>query len=180
MRKEHAAVGPAREGGEVGEHRRAPVGVTRDGVVLDAVPEGDAADAVDERHVVAVEHQVVDVRARAQPRLLALGLRLRLALGCGLGLGLGLGLGFGLRFGLGLGLGLGFGLARSRTSPPRRAGKRKRPLAAHSTGCHGVSSRREVPGSVTSSAWPAAHGVSTTQRTAARPPSAVRTRSPPG
>ena len=104
VRKEHAAVGPAREGGEVGEHRRAPVGVTRDGVVLDAVPEGDAADAVDERHVVAVEHQVVDVRARAQPRLLAFGLRLALALGCGLGLGLGLGLGFG--FGLGLELGL--------------------------------------------------------------------------
>ena len=73
VRKEHAAVGPAREGGEVGEHRRTPVGVTRDGVVLDAVPEGDAADAVDERHVVAVEHQVVHVRARAQPRLLGFG-----------------------------------------------------------------------------------------------------------
>eukprot|EP00964_Phaeocystis_antarctica_P034512 scaffold19639_cov65-Phaeocystis_antarctica.AAC.7 len=69
--------------------------------------------------------------------------------------------------------------ARSRVSPPSSSGKRKRPLAAHSTGCHSVSSRCEVPGSVTSTARPPAHGVSTTQRTAATPPSAVRTRSPP-
>mmetsp|Transcript_18815 Transcript_18815/g.44685 ORF Transcript_18815/g.44685 Transcript_18815/m.44685 type:complete len:177 (-) Transcript_18815:119-649(-) len=71
MREDDAAFGPAREGSEVGEHGPAPVGVAGDGVVLDAVAERDTADAVDERHVAALEHEVVDVRARPQPRLTA-------------------------------------------------------------------------------------------------------------
>mmetsp|Transcript_164 Transcript_164/g.367 ORF Transcript_164/g.367 Transcript_164/m.367 type:complete len:432 (-) Transcript_164:825-2120(-) len=69
MLEEDAALGPAREGGQVCEHGPAPVGVVGHGVGLDAVAKRDAADAVDERHVAAVEHQIVHVRARAQPRL---------------------------------------------------------------------------------------------------------------
>ena len=58
------AIGGSVEPGEVLKHRAAPVCVAGDGVGLDAVAERDAADAVHERHVVAVEHEVVHVGAR--------------------------------------------------------------------------------------------------------------------